>query len=392
MSSARHPVRWLRDHPLAADWLLAVLLATMAVVAHVTFRESNTADPSLLGAVLSVGATLPLGWRRQSPAVVLVVVSVCQMWVEAMDAAGPGWMGVMVAAYTFGAYRSGQLLWRLGGALMLVLVAFVMAGVATGSAPWQALVSTPIMFASAIVLGDNMRRRRERAAELVERAERAERERLLMAHQHVQDERARIARELHDAVAHSVSLMVIQTAAARRQMLVDPAKADAALATVEDTGRVAMQEMRRILGVLRDDDSRVALGPQPNLAAVHELAENATDLPVVVHTGGDLAHLPAGVELSAYRIVQEALTNVRRHAGPVHHVEVSLVRSNGSLLVEVADDGRGAAAGTTRGLPNEGFGLLGMRERVAAYDGQLVAGPRPGGGWRVRATFPIVAA
>ena len=180
--------------------------------------------------------------------------------------------------------------------------------------------------------------------------------------------------------------MVIQTAAARRQMLVDPAKADAALATVEDTGRVAMQEMRRILGVLRDDDSRVALGPQPNLAAVHELAENATDLPVVVHTGGDLAHLPAGVELSAYRIVQEALTNVRRHAGPVQHVEVSVVRGDAELTVQVEDDGRGAAA-----VQEGGFGIQGMHERVAAFEGRLSAGPRSGGGWRVRAVFPVPA-
>lgn len=186
----------------------------MSVVLHLTYRESGTADSSVLGAVLSVGATLPLGWRRRSPAIVLLVVALCQMWIEAMDAAGPGWMGVLIAAYTLGAYRSGRLLWRLGGSLLLVVVTFVIAGVVTGSAPWQALVSTPIMFAAAIVLGDNMRRRRERSAELVERAERAERERHLVAHQHVQEERTRIARELHDVVAHSVSLMVIQTAAA----------------------------------------------------------------------------------------------------------------------------------------------------------------------------------
>lgn len=382
----RHPIRWLRDHPIGADWLLAVALATMAVLLHLTYRESGTADSSALGVALSVGATLPLGWRRRSPAIVLLIVALCQMWIEAMDAAGPGWMGVLIAAYTLGAYRSGRLLWRLGGSLLLVVVTFVIAGVVTGSAPWQALVSTPIMFAAAIVLGDNMRRRRERSAELVERAERAERERHLVAHQHVQEERTRIARELHDVVAHSVSLMVIQTAAARRQLLADPQGVDASLAAIEETGRTAMQEMRRILGVLRDVSGDAPLSPQPGLAAIEGLTVEASDLPVSMHAEGDLEHLPVGVELSAFRIVQEALTNVRRHAGPVQRVDVSMIRLADSLTVEVTDDGRGAAA-ADQGAP--GFGLMGMRERVAAYEGQLYAGPRPGGGWRVRAIFPV---
>ena len=239
---------------------------------------------------------------------------------------------------------------------------------------------------TGIVLGDNMRRRRERSAELVERAERAERERHLVAHQHVQEERTRIARELHDVVAHSVSLMVIQTAAARRQLLADPQGVDASLAAIEETGRTAMQEMRRILGVLRDVSGDAPLSPQPGLSAIEGLTASASDLPVSVHAEGDLDHLPVGVELSAFRIVQEALTNVRRHAGPVQHVDVSMVRLENSLTVEVTDDGRGAAA-SDNGEP--GFGLMGMRERVAAYEGQLYAGPRPGGGWRVRAIFPV---
>ncbi len=381
----RHPIRWLRGHPQVADCLLAGLLAVLAVVLHLTYHDPSVEDPSALGVALSLGATVPLAWRRRSPAVVLAVVALCQMWMEAINAGGPGWLGVLIAAYTLGAYRSGRLLWRLGGALLVVVVAFVIAGVVTGSAPWQAVVSTPILFAAAMVLGDNMRRRRERAAELVDRAERAERERLLLAQQHVQDERTRIARELHDAVAHSVSLMVIQTAAARRQLLVDPAGVDASLATVEETGRTAMQEMRRILGVLRDATEIAPLSPLPGVAAIDELAAAAADLPVSVRAEGDLTHLPAGLELSAYRIVQEALTNVRRHAGPVQQVAVSMVRDDGSLTVEVTDDGRGAAAGATA----EGYGLVGMRERVAACDGHLVAGPRPGGGWRVRAVFPV---
>jgi signal transduction histidine kinase len=249
-------------------------------------------------------------------------------------------------------------------------------------------VSTPIVFVSAIVFGDGVRRRRERAAELAERIERAERERELLTHQRVQDERTRIARELHDVVAHNVSLMVIQAAGARRQLASDAARADAALATVEDTGRLAMQEMRRILGVLRDDQGLIAVAPQPSLANIDELIGHAPDLPVSLHAATDLGVVPAGIELSAYRIIQESLTNVRRHAGKVDRVDVSVSRHNGSLVVEVTDNGRGASADSCR---EPGLGLVGMRERVAAFDGELSAGPRAGGGWRVRASIPLGA-
>jgi signal transduction histidine kinase len=202
----------------------------------------------------------------------------------------------------------------------------------------------------------------------------------------VHDERTRIARELHDVVAHSVSLMVIQTAAARRQLALDPARADEALATAETTGRAAMTEMRRILGVLRDDQPQQPLAPQPTLSVIAGLAASAPDLPLEVHADGNLGGLPPGVELSAYRIVQESLTNVRRHAGVVQHVEVSVAMVDDELVVEVNDDGRGAGASPASG---PGFGILGMRERVAAYDGRLVAGPRAGGGWHVKAVFPV---
>jgi len=388
--SLRHPIRWLRDHPVAADWWLAGGLTGAALLAHLAIRDPGISDPSVLGALLAVGASLPIGWRRRSPSLVLLVLTLCQMGLEAMNAAGPGWMGVLISAYTLGAYRSGRELWRTGVGLVLVVIGFVVIGALHGDAPWQAVLSTPVVVGAAVLLGDNMRRRRERSAELEERAERAERERHLLAHQHVQEERTRIARELHDVVAHSVSLMVIQTAAARRQLLTSPDGVDASLAAVEETGRTAMQEMRRILGVLRDTSGAVTLVPQPGLAAIEGLTAVATDLPVSVRSQGDLQHLPAGVEVSAFRIVQEALTNVRRHAGPVQHVDVSMVSDGSSLTVEVTDDGRGAAA-TVVDEGGSGFGLVGMRERVAAFDGQLYAGPRPGGGWRVRAVFPVEA-
>ena len=181
------------------------------------------------------------------------------------------------------------------------------------------------MFVGAMVLGDNMRRRREHVAELAERAERAERERELLAHQHVQDERTRIARELHDVVAHSVSLMVIQAAAARRQLAVDPQQCRR---RARDGGghRPRGDDTRcaACSACCATRTERAGLAPQPSLAELDELVAAAADLPVRGACRGRPAGLPSGVEVSAYRIVQEALTNVRRHAGPVHHVDVSV--------------------------------------------------------------------
>ena len=382
------PATWLRTHPRQADALLAALVVAISLVFHFTERGEEYHDPSVWGVLLTLGATAPIAWRRRAPVLVLLTVLGFQAISEAFNYVGAGGSGVMIALYTVGSQRGGAVLWRVTAVLLPLMMAFVTWGVVRGDAPWQAIISTPVMFLGSLILGDNMRRRRERVTELAERAERAERERELLAHQHVHDERTRIARELHDVVAHSVSLMVIQTAAARRQLAVDPVKADAAMATVEETGRTAMQEMRRILGVLRDEDGQQVRAPQPSLAHLDQLLATAPDLPVALHTEGDLTDVPAGIELSAYRIVQEAITNVRRHAGAVHHVDVTVHRTNGTLMVEVADDGRGASVAAS---PN-GFGLVGMRERVVAYEGELLAGPRKGGGWRVRATFPVRSA
>lgn len=384
----QRPIHWLRAHPFAADVLLAVLIASISVGFHLTERGAEYHEPSAWGAVLTLGATLPIAWRRRHPIAVLAVVMAFQMVAEGFNYTGSGWSGVIITVYTMGTMFGSAQLWRVVALVLPITMAFVVWGVIRGDAPWQAIISAPVMFVGAVVVGDNMRRRREHVAELAERAERAERERELLAHQHVREERTRVARELHDVVAHSVSLMVIQTSAARRQLAVDPAKADAALGAVEDAGRQAMNEMRRILGVLRDESGSQSLAPQPSLADLDGLTDAATDLPITVRTDGVLHDLPAGVELSAFRIVQEALTNVRRHAGPVRQVDVSVARSDHALTVEVVDDGRGASVAPS---PN-GFGLMGMRERVSAYEGELVAGPRVGGGWRVRASFPLGAA
>ncbi len=210
------PVLWLRAHPRAADGWFAAVIAVMALGAHVAIRDPQYHTPTWWSPVLVACSTVPLAWRRRWPLAVLVVVGLAEFGVQAGNFIGAGFLGVLVAAYTMGAYVSGRRLWSTGVVSTVVVGAFIGIGVARGDTDIGALISTCVLFGASFVLGDNMRRRRERAAELVERAERAERERELLAHQRVQQERTRIARELHDVVAHSLSLMIIQAGAARR--------------------------------------------------------------------------------------------------------------------------------------------------------------------------------
>jgi signal transduction histidine kinase len=382
-----HPIRWLQEHPVHSDAMMAAGLMIVGLLSHFLTRLKDVAAPDAFGAVLVVLASVPLAWRRRFTVSVLAVITLAQSILEVRNQAGPGWLGVLLAAYSLGAHRAGVVLKRVAIAVVVPVVVFTAVLVAVGGTPWGALASSALVIPAAIIFGDSMRRRRERFEHMAERVERAERERELLGHQQVQMERTRIARELHDVVAHSVSAMVIQAGAARRQMKVHPAHAEQALLSIEAAGRDAMTEMRRILGVLRDDSPEAMLTPQPSLAAIETLVAGSSDLPVDLRVDGDIDSMPAGLELCAYRVVQEALTNVRRHAGPVRRVEVSLRREPQRLLIEIEDDGRGASVS-----PGDGFGLIGMRERTVAHGGELFAGPRAGGGWRVRATFPLVTA
>jgi signal transduction histidine kinase len=391
------PVLWLRSHPRAADAMLAGFVTVLALGAHALITDTvdtEITEPTRWSPVLVLASTVPLAWRRRWPVAVLVAVSVPECILQASEMIGAGFLNILMAAYSLGAYVAGRRLVVSGTLTFACLVGFVGVGVVVDGVEVEALISTTVLYIGAMLLGDNMRRRRERADELVERAERAERERELLAVQQVQQERTRIAREMHDVVAHSLSVMIIQAGAARRQVRAHPDQAIGALENIESTGREAMSEMRRILGVLRSDrgdrgdgDSGADLAPQPSLSALGELVAAASDLPIELHTDGDLDGVPAAVELSAYRVVQEALTNVRRHAGRVDRVAVAVQRADGRLTVTVEDDGRGASTLTH----DPGFGIIGMRERVGMFGGTFEAGPRSGGGWRVRAVFPEAA-
>jgi len=247
----------------------------------------------------------------------------------------------------------------------------------------------------AWVLGDSMRYRRAYYASLEDRAARLEAERDAQAQVAAAAERARIARELHDVIAHNVSVMVVQADGASYAMDNDPARAREALAAISATGRQALAEMRRLLGVLRREGggANSERAPQPGIGELGELLDQArgAGLPVSFTVEGDPQPLPGGVALAAYRIVQESLTNTRKHAGPVVSASVVLRYSPDTVVLTISDDGWGDLGGTA--LPGApGHGLTGMRERVAMYGGSVTAGPRPGGGFEVEATLPLTPA
>jgi signal transduction histidine kinase len=239
----------------------------------------------------------------------------------------------------------------------------------------------------SFLIGRTVATRRAYVAALEDRARTAETSQQALTAQAVAEERRRIARELHDVVAHHVSVMGVLATGSRRMLARDPAAADEALATIEETGRTALREMRRLLTVLRADAEPAGeLAPQPGLAGVEGLVEQIREagLPAVLKVEGVPGPLDSGVALTVYRIVQEALTNALKHAGAAA-VEVRLVFGLQELVVEVCDTGRGPQLGSGA----IGHGLLGMRERVMLYGGTLRTGPRPGGGYRVYAKIPL---
>jgi signal transduction histidine kinase len=251
------------------------------------------------------------------------------------------------------------------------------------------IASTIIATATPLLVGREMRARRERAEELQRKVAEAERERKESARRAVAEERARIARELHDVVAHQMTVMTIQADGARRVADGADPRVIEALDTIQATGHSALAEMRRVVGLLRENETgSPELAPLPTLDDLGTLVEqvrSSTGVPVDLEVEGAVRPLAEGVELSAYRIVQESLTNAVRHGGPNVSADVAVCYGDDGLDVLVVDNGRGAAAAAGNG---GGHGLVGMRERVAVLGGSFEAGPRPGGGYRVHASIP----
>jgi signal transduction histidine kinase len=372
------------------DPLLA--LAVLAVGAYEIWIETGPAAtvagsrPANTAFLLLVAA--PLAWRRRRPLAVLAIVTLASIgWLYAwyFERQGPltPFLALLLSAYAVAATADG---WRVmaGAGFLVAFVLSDLVAVVAGARPAETGAGW-LFLGFAWVLARIVHRQRALSVALSERASELEREREEKARLAVALERVRIARELHDVVTHNVSVMVVQ-AGVERRLLGDAAESTReVLGAIEQTGRDTLVELRRLLGVLRKGDERSALAPQPRLDGLDELVEQARDagLRVELRVEGERVPLPAGVELSAYRIVQEALTNVLKHAGPAQ-AEIVLRYDCDALELEVADDGCGPGDGN-----GAGHGLLGMRERVALHGGMLEMGERNGGGYLVRARLPL---
>jgi signal transduction histidine kinase len=367
-----------RSPPWVGDGVLAVVLL---VPAATTVGEDADPDPLLLVIVFVLLQTLPIAARRYWPRAVLAITLAATLGTNVMTDSPAVAAGVIVALYTVSAHCDRKTAVRaawITGALLGPTLLFSPAGGGLGY-----LVPVAALLASAWVLGDNLRTRRAYLRELEDKSARLEREREENARRAAAEEQARIARELHDVIAHNVSVIVVQATAAGDVFDSQPAKAREALASIEHTGREALTELRRLLGAVRTEDGKI---PQPGLGRLPKLLGQvrAAGLDVDLATVGDTRQLPPGIDVSAYRIVQEALTNTLKHAN-ARHAQVVLRYSDEELAIDVTDDGRGP----TNNRDDRGQGLIGMRERVALYDGALTTGPRPGGGFAVSARFPL---
>jgi signal transduction histidine kinase len=404
--------RWLRRlPPPVADGLLALGGGWLAVTSALGDARRGAHLPTL--GVPLLAALAPALWpRRRWPGLTLLLVAGIQLGVSLLRVQpSANFLVEMIAPYSVALYGGPRLQRAAAAGTGLALLVLALPTGLTGvpSSVRGGLVPLLVVGVVAWLVGNAIRERRERFAGLRDRAARLERERELEARRAVAEERLRIARELHDVVAHNLSVVVVQAQAAERLLDRDPARAREVVASIEGTGREALDEMRQLLGVLRGagpaapaghDSARGELGPQPGLARLGELVEQvrAAGLPVTLRVEGVERPLGAAADLSAYRIVQEALTNTLKHAGPAH-AEVVLRYGERDLELTVRDDGRGAAAALDReqrpadaGLPSSGHGLVGMHERVALFGGEFSAGPRPGGGYQVRARLPLEVA
>ncbi|MEU4095561.1 sensor histidine kinase [Streptomyces sp. NPDC026673] len=392
---------FLRRHPTAVDTFWAVVLLGFSGlwIAATELRAGGSVAAVPLAFALSTVVAL----RRRMPEKMLllaIAVGVTQLIVDVE--VNPGDFAMLVIIYTVAA-NGARWASRLG--LGVGLVASTIAtlrwpneGEETGQ--WANAVAAfflAVPFLLAWVIGDSLRTRRAYYAELEERAARLQREREAQSKAAVAAERARIARELHDVVAHNVSVMVVQADGAAYVLDASPEQAKQALETISTTGRQALTEMRRLLGVLRaGDDGGGEYVPQPGVDQLTDLIEQVrgAGLPVAFEVEGESRPLASGVELTAYRIVQEALTNTRKHGGPEARAKVRLTFGDSDLSLLIEDDGRGAQQELYEGggEDGQGQGLIGMRERVGMVSGTLDAGPRPGGGFRINAVLPVKTA
>ena len=362
----------------ARPWLLDVAIVAAIIVLGSLPGPDRPGGAG--GRLFTVALALPLLLRRRRPVGVFAAVSVVALIQWATGARAFGDTALLVALYTVAATQPLRIMLLAGGLLELGVV---LAAVRWAQPHWlEAFVGLSAMVTAAGVLGTNVRHRRALLATLQERAARLEHERDQQGRLAAGAERSRIAREMHDIVAHNLSVMIALADGASYAVRDAPDRAEDAMRTASRTGRQALTEMRRLLGVLREDPGPQALAPQPGIDQIDALVEQVrgAGLPVRYDISGEPADaIPAGLQLAAYRIVQEALTNTLKHGGPTADAHVMLGFAAGELRITIVDSGPEPAAAAA-----EGGGLRGMRERAAVYDGLVEAGPRDGGGWQVR--------
>ncbi|MEU6116524.1 sensor histidine kinase [Streptomyces sp. NPDC047117] len=404
----------LRAHPVALDAVLAaavlaVILTGAAAGPHgrygPRFGDRPLEASTVLLATLACGA---LVLRRRYPRTVLAftgAMTLAELVTSTSEPRGPVAAASVIAVFTVAARTDRPTTWRIGALTVLVLTA---AAMLTSTRPWYAQENLAIFAwtGMAAAAGDAVRSRRAFVDAIRERAERAERTREEEAGRRVAEERMRIARELHDVVAHHIALVNVQAGVASHVMDSRPDQAKQALAHVREASRSALEELRATVGLLRQsDDPQAPTEPAPGLGVLDQLIDGfvRAGLPVELELPpGSPEGLPASVDLTAYRIVQEALTNVHKHAGEGARATVRIVRSAEALTLTVLDDGGGGPA-RPRPRPGEqqepadrtdggGHGLIGMRERVAALRGSVETGPRPAGGFKVRVRLPLQSA
>jgi signal transduction histidine kinase len=401
--SAAERVRALRQtfsDPLVQDTLIASLLTAASLVgllAHLHLdlpegaMESRHRALDTVGITLALLQTVPLIWRRVAPVAVLAVCSGA-MFLFFFLGYPPSFasFGFLLALYTVAAHRDRRI--SVPAAIASASLALVLLMVLREPIEFDALFAEGLVVGAVWFIGDGLQTKRSQVTTLEDRATRLEREREEAAQRAVAEERRVIARELHDMVAHNVSVIVAQSSAALRVFDGDPEGGRAALGSIEASGREALVEMRRLLGLLRTDDDRPDVRePQQGLGDLETLLCQVRDagLPVSLSVEGTPRPLPAGLDLSAFRIVQEALTNVRKHAGRA--TATVLIRyGESSLDLTISDDGRGPDP-DAGDLLGSRFGHLGMRERVSLFRGELEVGPRRGGGYQVSASLPLEA-
>ncbi|CAM5713348.1 histidine kinase OS=Streptomyces aurantiogriseus OX=66870 GN=GCM10010251_01430 PE=4 SV=1 [Streptomyces aurantiogriseus] len=399
--------RRLRQADRARPWVLDTLVVVVAVVMFCLpdllpegradgpprLRLQLTELPTTATLALQAGLVLPLLWRRRKPLVAFGVIAAVFLLQWSLGAVLRADIALFVALYSLALHgRLRQLPWA--GAVMAGAMVLVALRVSPSVSAWDALFFLLSTATAALALGLVIRFRRAQLAGLRERAARLEIERDQRSRLAVATERARVAREMHDIVGHNLAVIISLAHAGAYATDVAPERGKEALNLIGDTGRQALGELRRVLGVLReaadkdDPSSGPLLSPQPGIMDIETLCAGvrAAGPEVVYRTAGDMDTLDSGVQLTAYRIVQEALTNTLKHAGAGTRVNLSLVAEDDRLEIRVQDTG---APGPAEPPDEEGHGLVGMRERAALYGGIVTAGPAARGGWRVDVTLDL---